>query len=134
MFCNDSMSYCDIDVDLLDEDKVKDAMEIVKQYGYNKIPIYCSDHLDTKLSELKEAWKTLYQNIDTNLGIIITKNKDGTIKWRLNYDSSKKFLALPYCCFLRKGQLQRLDQRILAFHRRGFVAYFFPNPLNQGSR
>lgn len=90
MFCNDSMSYCDIDVDLLDEDKVKDAMEIVKQYGYNKIPIYCSDHLDTKLSELKTAWKTLYQNIDTNSGIIITKNKDGTIKWRLNYDSSEK--------------------------------------------
>ena len=66
-FCNDSISYCDIDVDLIAEDEVEEALKIAEQYGYTKIPIYCGDHLDKKLKELTQAWKNLYQNIDTNL-------------------------------------------------------------------
>ena len=90
VFCNDSVSYRDIDADLIPENMVEKALETVKQYGYTKIAIYCSEHLDQKLSELTHAWQNLYKNIDNNKGINIIHMPDGSIEWQLNYDTSEK--------------------------------------------
>ena len=90
VFCNDSVSYRDIDADLIPENMVEKAIETVKQYGYTKIAIYCSEHLDQKLSELTHAWQNLYKNIDNNKGINIIHMPDGSIEWQLNYDTSEK--------------------------------------------
>ena len=90
IFCNDSVSYKDIDADLVSEDLVKKAESIVQPYGYYKIPIYCSTHLDQKLKELNDKWKRLYSNIEYNKNLKIVTNKDGSLSWQLNYDASEE--------------------------------------------
>ena len=66
IFCNDSVSYRDIDADLVPESMVDKVDEIVQQYGYHKIPIYCSTYLDQKLLELDNKWKEINDNIENN--------------------------------------------------------------------
>ncbi len=88
IFCNDSVTYRDIDADLVSDDIVEEAEEIVQPYGYYKIPIYCSTHLDQKLEELNGKWKALYSNIENNENLKITTNKDGTLSWQLSYEAS----------------------------------------------
>lgn len=39
--CNNSVSYCDIDHDLVSEEVIDDAEKIANEFGYLKIPIYC---------------------------------------------------------------------------------------------
>lgn len=90
IFCNDSISYRNIDADLVSEDMVEKAKEISQQYGYNKIPIYCSNHLDQKLIELNNKWKALDDNINNNKSITIKTAKDGSLSWHLNYDTNEK--------------------------------------------
>jgi TnpA family transposase len=90
VFCNDSVSYRDIEADLIPESMVEKAIEAVKRYGYTKIPIYCSEHLDQKLSELNKSWQNLYKNIDNNKGINIINMPDGSLEWQLNYNTCEK--------------------------------------------
>lgn len=90
IFCNDSVSYRDIDADLVPESMVDKVDEIVQQYGYHKIPIYCSTYLDQKLLELDNKWKEINDNIENNKGITIIVNKDGSLSWQLNYEASEK--------------------------------------------
>ena len=54
--CNESVSYCDIDHDLVSEAVVDDVEKIAIEFGYPKIPIYCDKRLDDALTELDEAW------------------------------------------------------------------------------
>ena len=84
IFCNDSISYRDIDADLISEDMVGKAEEISRQYGYNKIPIYCSTHLDQKLLELNNKWKKFSDNINNNKSFAIKAAKDSSLSWQLN--------------------------------------------------
>jgi TnpA family transposase len=90
IFCNDSVSYRDIDADLVPEDMLDKADKIAQQYGYHKIPIYCSTHLDQKLLELNNKWKAFTHNIKNNKVITIITNKDGSLSWQLNYETSEK--------------------------------------------
>ena len=46
LYCNDSVSYCDIDTDLIDDALVDDVGKIAANFGYPKIPIYCDQRLD----------------------------------------------------------------------------------------
>ena len=102
LFCNDSTYYCDIDQDLISEELVDKAEEFALQYGYNKIPKYCTSRLDELLSELNQAWhKTIY-NIEhnENPGIKLIDTSDEQCDWQLLYDSSEKtddsfFSGLP---------------------------------------
>ena len=73
LFCNDSVSYRDLDCDLVSDEIVNDVEKIAYEFGYHKIPIYCDEHLDDKLKELDTAWERTSQGIDSgaNEGINI---------------------------------------------------------------
>ena len=90
VFCNDSISYRDIEADLIPESMIERSIETVKQYGYTKIRIYCSEHLDQKLSEFNQSWQNLYKDINNNKGINIINMPDGSLKQQLNYNTSEK--------------------------------------------
>lgn len=89
--CNESVSYCDIDYDLVSDVLVDDAEKIAAEFGYSKIPIYCDQRLDDALKALDEAWDTTTKNISTNNnpGFNIKMNKVGQKEWSLLYDSSE---------------------------------------------
>ena len=53
LVCNDSVSYKDLDNDLVSEAIVNQVEEISLKFGYNKIPIYCDEHLDKTLKNLE---------------------------------------------------------------------------------
>ncbi len=91
MFCNNSVSFADLNSDLVADELVDDVQKIAEKFGYSKIPIYCDTHLDSLLKKLDTAWdKTLY-NIESgqNHGIQI-KQKKGQLEWSLLYDASSK--------------------------------------------
>lgn len=92
LFCKDSISYCDIEDDLVDDSVVDQVEEIANKLGYSKIPIYCDERLDDALQVLDNAWDITNKNIKTgcNLGFKIRESKDGKIDWGLLYDSSEK--------------------------------------------
>jgi hypothetical protein len=50
--CNDSISYRDIDCDLVNDAIVDDVEEIAKEFGYPKIPVYCDKRLDEAIASL----------------------------------------------------------------------------------
>ncbi len=92
LYCNDSVSYCDIDTDLIDDALVDDVEKIALNFGYPKIPIYCDQRLDDALQELNDAWERTTTNIqdNTNPGFIIRETKAGQPHWSLLYDSAEK--------------------------------------------
>ena len=100
--CNDSVSYCDIDHDLVADSLVDDVEKIATEFGYPKIPIYCDQRLDDAIEVLDNAWDTTTENIrlEQNSGFKIKETKEGEIKWNLLYDSKEKlddtfFRTLP---------------------------------------
>lgn len=92
LYCNDSVSYCDIDTDLIDDKLVDDVEKISADFGYTKIPIYCDQRLDNALQELNDAWERTTRNIDNNNnpGFNIWATKTGQQCWSLLYDSTEK--------------------------------------------
>lgn len=94
LVCNDSVSYGDLDNDLISDDLVDKVKEIAAKFGYHKIPIYCDKRLDEALLNLDLAWEETNANIDngTNKGIEITANvePDGVPSWKLLYDAKEK--------------------------------------------
>lgn len=100
--CNDSVSYCDIDHDLVSESLVDDAEKIATEFGYLKIPIYCDQRLDDAVNELNSAWDKTTGRIrrGENLAFNIKETKSGEQDWSLSYDSVEKlddsfFKTLP---------------------------------------
>jgi TnpA family transposase len=92
LYCNDSVSYCDIDTDLIDDTLVDNAEKISTNFGYPKIPIYCDQRLDDALQELNDTWTRTTRNIENNnnSGFRIQENKAGEQYWSLLYDSAEK--------------------------------------------
>tara|TARA_R110002072_G_scaffold298269_2_gene471966 strand:+ start:12556 stop:15618 length:3063 start_codon:yes stop_codon:yes gene_type:complete len=92
LYCNDSVSYCDIDADLVDDALVDDVAEIAAEFGYPKIPIYCDQRLDEVLQELNDSWARTTNNIreNTNPGFSVRETKTGKQHWCLLYDSAEK--------------------------------------------
>ena len=88
--CNDSVSYSDINFDLVDDILVNDAEKIAAKFGYPKIPIYCGKRLEEALNLLDSAWDTTTENIrlNNNTGFQIKESKTGPLEWSLLYDSS----------------------------------------------
>jgi TnpA family transposase len=91
LYCNDSVSYCDIDCDLVSEALVDDVEKIAAEFGYPKIPIYCDERLDDAMDMLDKTWDTTTRNIalGCNAGFNIEKNKEGKEEWNLLYDTSE---------------------------------------------
>ena len=54
--CNESVSFCDIDHDLVSDALVDDVEKIATKFGFSKIPIYCDQRLDEALQQLDNAW------------------------------------------------------------------------------
>jgi len=50
LFCNDSVSYCSLDHDLVPDEVVDNVVAITNKFGYPKIPIYCDCLLYTSPS------------------------------------------------------------------------------------
>ena len=46
LVCNDSISYADLNNDLISDDLVDKVEEIAAKFGYDKIPIYCDKRLE----------------------------------------------------------------------------------------
>ena len=94
LVCNDSVSYSDLDNDLISDGLVDKVEEIATKFGYHKIPIYCDKRLDEALLNLDLAWNETNANIDngTNKGIEITENigADVAPSWKLLYDAKEK--------------------------------------------
>ena len=100
--CNDSISYCDIDHDLVKETLVDNAEKIANEFGYPNIPIYCDKHLDEKLEELDRAWARTTERISLgeNTYFKIKETKTGEKDWSLLYEAKDKledsfFKTLP---------------------------------------
>lgn len=87
--CNESISYCDIDHDLIDDALVDDIEKIANEFGYLNIPIYCSEHLDDVLNILDNTWERATKRISLgeNPGFLIKETKSGEQEWGLGYDS-----------------------------------------------
>jgi TnpA family transposase len=90
--CNASVSYCDIDHDLINDNLVDNAEEIAQEFGYPKIPVYCSERLDNAMTELDLAWDRTTGNIkeERNPGFKFSNDPNSKTPWRLLYDSSDK--------------------------------------------
>ena len=75
--CNESVSYCDIDHDLVNEDFVDNVDKIALEFGYPNIPIYCDQHLDEAVDNLNNAWDRTTKRIQLkeNTGFKIIENK-----------------------------------------------------------
>lgn len=108
LFCNDSVLYNDLKCDLVSDDIVDNAEEICKKYGYDKIPIYCDEHLDNMSNQLDTAWE------QTTHGIVSGSNEDINIDlenkgvpWSLNYDTSEE-LEDQYLSNLPKVEIPNL--------------------------
>ena len=89
--CNESVSYCDIDHDLVNDKVVDDVEKIALKFGYPKIPIYCDKRLDDAIKELDEAWDRTTKRISLgeNAGLTIKETKVGEQEWTLIYDNSE---------------------------------------------
>ena len=90
--CNESISYCDIEFDLVDDSKVDQIETICEELGFPRIPVYCDKRLDDVLSELDNAWQRTTTNIENNLntGFMVKQTEDGVSVWNLLYDSTEK--------------------------------------------
>ncbi len=100
--CNDSVSYCDIDHDLVSDNLVDDIEALATKFSYPKIPLYCDSRLDEALVALDNAWETTTENIrlGENKGLKLKKSKTDQQEWSLLYDASTKlddtfFKTLP---------------------------------------
>lgn len=91
LFCNDSVSYCDLDYDLVPDELVDDAVAICEELGYKKIPVYCNDRLDQALADLEDAWIQTNKNIHEgkNKSIKIETDDKGVVTWKLTYDTDE---------------------------------------------
>jgi len=76
--CNESVSYCDIDHDLISDTLVDDVEKIASEFGYPKIPIYCDQRLDDALTALADTWDKTTKRISLgeNVEFNIKENKD----------------------------------------------------------
>ena len=108
LFCNDSVSYCDLECDLVPDEIVDDVEAIAKKFGYQKIPIYCDAHLDKMLDELDTAWDRTAEAISsgTNEGINISI-ENNIVTWSLLYDTSDE-LEDQYLSNLPKVEIPNL--------------------------
>ncbi|PHM69990.1 Tn3 family transposase [Xenorhabdus kozodoii] len=92
LYCNDSVSYCDIDTDLVDDALVDNVEKIAEEFGYSSLPVYCDQRLDEALQGLDEAWERTTHNIreNNNPGFNVRETKTGQQHWSLRYDSVEK--------------------------------------------
>lgn len=92
-FCNDSVSYKDIDKDLVPEKLVAQADEISSKLGYSKLPNYCDSHLDNMADELNTTWNRVTMKFNNGAipGVKLSTDASGKVTWTLEYEASEEF-------------------------------------------
>jgi TnpA family transposase len=92
LFCNDSVSYKNLENDFVSEDLLKEVDKIAEKYGYTKIPVYCDSRLDDLCELLHKTWIETNENIEKSLNknVVISKDKDNNETWHLTYDPLPK--------------------------------------------
>lgn len=92
VFCNDSISYKDIDKDLVPGSMVQKVAEIAEKYGYKKLAIYCDARLDQALDELNKTWSrvSLKFNNQSIEGVKFTTDNNGELCWSLEYEAGEE--------------------------------------------
>lgn len=92
LYCNDSISYKDFDLDLIPEENIEKSLEIAEKFGYYKIRNYCDQRLDDALEDLDKALIRTNANIKSgaNKHIKISINEDGTRSWDLIYEAKEQ--------------------------------------------
>jgi TnpA family transposase len=90
--CNDSISYCDIDHDLIEDHLVDDIEKIATKFGYPLMALFCDEHLDESLDSLDKAWDTTTERIKLgqNTGFKTKETQTGEQDWSLRYDSKEE--------------------------------------------
>ena len=90
--CNVSISYSDINHDLINDALVDDIENIASEFGYSKLPIYCEGRLEKAVAVLDHAWTTTTENIrlEQNHGFKLKETTNGKSQWQLLYDRSEK--------------------------------------------
>lgn len=90
--CNESVSFCDINHDLVSDELVDNVEAIAAEFGYPKIPIYCDERLDDALMMLDSTWEQTTRRINCgeNKEFNIKETKTGEQDWTLNYNSLDK--------------------------------------------
>ncbi len=91
--CNESISYCDIEHDLISDALVDDVEKIANEFGYPKIPVYCDERLDAALMTLDATWDRTTKRISggENSAFNIKEMKTSEQQnWSLDYDSLDK--------------------------------------------
>jgi len=88
--CNESVSFADIEHDLVNSNIVENVDEIALKFGFPKIPIYCGKRLDDAMILLDETWDKVTNNIHSgkNKGFKITD--DQKKNWVLLYEANEK--------------------------------------------
>jgi hypothetical protein len=91
LFCNESISYGNLDDDLVSDEYVDQAEELCQQSGYPKVSIYCDQHLDDKLEDLEFAWQTTAYNIQSgkNASFELNADDEGQVSWKLTYQAEQ---------------------------------------------
>jgi len=91
LYCNDSVSFRNLEIDLVSDETLGRAEEIASEFGYPKIPVYCRERLDKLEQELHESWMITNKNIidGINNGIVI-EEKDSKKVWHLTYEAKEK--------------------------------------------
>lgn len=86
---NKSISYCDINYDLIEDIRVDDVKKIAHTFGYTKIPFYCDQRLEEVVKILDDTWERTTKRItlNENIGFIVKTMKQGKQEWSLAYDS-----------------------------------------------
>lgn len=108
--CNDSVTYCDVDHDLVAESVVDDAEKIANEFGYKKIPVYCDERLDEVLDELDRAWERTTNRInrDENQSFKIKKTKSVRLVANCIIAYNSIILNIVYEQMLAEGVSQEL--------------------------
>lgn len=91
MFCHDSVSFADLEDDLVDDSWVDNMENLVKETGYTKLLDYCGSRLDDLADELNDAWIRTNQRIaeNENTGLTITTDQQGETHWTLSDDGDE---------------------------------------------
>jgi len=86
-YCNESVSFADLEDDLIDDSFVDKADEISEKLGYPGIADYCDGRLEALTTEVESCWTTTNQHIEDgqNESISIKKDEKDITTWSLTY-------------------------------------------------
>ena len=86
-FCNDSLSFADLEQDLVEDALVDKADEIAGKLGFGKLSTYCTVRLSSLVQDVEALWVLVNQHIadGTNSYFKVKSQEGDNITWTLGY-------------------------------------------------